>query len=141
MLEKIKAEEIMRPVPVELSPEDPAHWVKSIMDDHNACHLPVTVNSQLLGIVSRVEAVAAHLFNGPGYLVALDFMKTNPVKVYPETTLRELTETLIEGNNDCLAVVNRRDEVLGAVHGHDILRRVLHYQHALNGRFQLAWAA
>lgn len=141
MLEKIKAQEIMRPVPVELSPEDPAHVVKSLMEDHKACHLPVTVNSQLLGMVSKVEAMAAHLFNGPGYLVALDFMKPDPIKVYPETTLRELTETLVDRKEDCLPVVSRHDEVLGAVHAHDILRRVLHYQHALDGRFQLAWAA
>lgn len=141
ILEKIKAEEIMKPVPVELSPEDPAHRVKSLMDDHDACHLPVTVNSQLLGIVSRTGALAAHLFSGPGYLVALDFMKTRPLKVYPETCLREVTEALLERRHDCLAVVSRHDEVLGAVHAHDVLRRFLHSEQAQAGGFLPAWAA
>lgn len=141
MLEKIRAEELMRKVPVELSPEDPAHWANSLMEDHRACHLPVTVNGQLLGIVSRAEALGAHLYKGLGYLVVLDFMKTNPIKVYPETTLRDLAQALLESKNDCLAVVSRRDEVLGAVHAHDILRRFLRHQHVADGRFQLAPAA
>lgn len=135
MLQKIKAEEIMRPVPAELSPEDSAHRVNRLMEDHNACHLPVTVNSQLLGLVSRVEALAARLFKGPGYLVALDFMKTNPVKVYPGSTLGELTKTLFERQDDCLTVVSRHDEVLGAVHAHDILRHILPCQRAQGGNF------
>jgi len=141
MLDKFKAEEIMRPVPVELSPEDPAHLVKQLMDEHNACHLPVTVNSQLLGIVSRVEAVAAHLFNGPGYLVTLDFMSTNVFKAYPEASLRELTELLLKRRDSCIAVVSKCDEVLGLVHAQDILRRVMHYHQSKKGNFQLAWAA
>ena len=122
MSQNIKAEEIMRSGPVELSPEDPAHWVTRIMEDHDACHLPVTVNGQLLGMVSRLRARSAHLFDGIGYLVALDFMKTNPIRVYPETALRELSQTLIRCKQYCLAVVNPRDEVLGAVHASDILR-------------------
>lgn len=141
MIEKIKAEELMQVVPVELSPEDPAHWANSLMEDHDACHLPVTVNGQLLGMVSRRAALGAHLHRGSGYLVVLDFMKTHPIKVYPESTLRELTQALVAGRRDCLAVVSRRDEVLGTVHAHDVLRRLLRYQNMLDGRFQPARAA
>jgi hypothetical protein len=61
--------------------------------------------------------------------------------VYPETTLRALTQALLESKNDCLAVVSRRDELLGAVHAHDILRRILPFQHVLAGQLRPARAA
>jgi CBS domain-containing protein len=114
----------MKRVPVQLSPEDPAYWIQGVMDDHGACHLPVTAGGVLLGVISRAECVAASLSGAPGYLTALDFMRGDPAKLYPDLPLGQVARALIEGAHDCLPVVSRRDEFLGSIAVHDVLKHL-----------------
>ena len=127
MLTKLKAKDIMRKFPAQLSPEDPAHWARTVMESHGVHHLPVTINGLLLGLVSRAESIAATLSGRAGYLTALEFMRKNPVRASPDACLGELSRALIAEGHDCIPIVSEHDEVLGAVHVHDVLRELYQY--------------
>lgn len=124
-MQNVRAEEFIRKVPAELSLDDPAHYVQSIMEDCNASHLPVTTNGQLLGMVSRPETIAATFFGGPGYLVARDFMKTRPLVAQPDLALPEVAFIMAIRKLDCLPVVTKNEQLLGMIHIHDIVTAFL----------------
>lgn len=124
-MQNMKAEEFIRKAPAELSLDDPAHYVQSVMDGCDASHLPVTTNGQLLGLVSRPDTMAATLFNGPGYLVAGDFMKARPLTAQPDLALPEVAFIMAVRKLDCLPVVSEREQLLGMIHIHDIVAAFL----------------
>jgi hypothetical protein len=57
------------------------------------------------------------------------------LKVNPETNLRDLSEALMSMRNDCVAVVGKRDELLGVVHVQDVLRKLLQFHRGKEGNF------
>lgn len=141
-MQNVKAEEFIRGVPAELSLDDPAHYVQSIMDGCDASHLPVTTNGELLGVVSRPETIAATFFNGPGYLVAGDFMKVRPITVKANLTLPEVAFIMAVRKLDCLPVLGDKEQLLGMIHIHDIVAAFLgEFAETMNLRPDLAFAA
>lgn len=125
MIEKIKAEDVMKKPSIELSPADSAHEIRSVMDERKICHLPVTACGGLIGIVSRHDATAAGYHGGPGLLTAADIIKPSSFWVYPDTPLSDVAFAMFKKKYDCLPVVTKRDEFLGLIHMHDILGVVL----------------
>lgn len=124
-MKNVRAEEFVRKVPAELSLEDPAHYVQSIMDSCSSNYLPVTMNGELLGMVSRPETIAATFFSGPGYLVVQDFMKARPASAHASLALPEVAFLMAMKKLDCLPVVGEKKQFLGMIHIHDIVTAFL----------------
>lgn len=121
MFKSLKAREVMRQAPLELSLQDSAHEVKAAMDEHGSCHLPVTSCGELVGMVCRNDAADASNFRGPGYQSAADIVAKQGPAVPPEAPLSETLFAMFKNQRDCLPVVSQYRELLGVVHAQDIV--------------------
>lgn len=138
-----RAADLMTAHPITLSAKTPLAQAAATMAQHKLKRMPVVDQAgRLLGIVSRsdlLKTVAAASQHDPEHELqpmtdtatkVSSLMITDVSTVYPDTSLAETLDRLIETPKRRVFVVDKQQHVLGIITDGDILRRAAQSEHA-----------
>ncbi len=115
-LKDIKARDVMIKDPITISPDEKIALADLIMTRHSIGGLPVVEGERLVGIITQRDIMLARNYEIGG-LKAGELMTRDPITVTPDTSLREVVDTMLENKIERLPVVEGKRVVGIVVHG------------------------
>ena len=132
MLSSMLLREIMSTKLITLHPKDKMSRVKEVFDDFAIHHIPIVVNGELVGIISKTDFdIMRHVAkNSYDKFVQDKMLRSETVDLYmnreiyamtAENTIGEAVEVFLENRIRCLPIVEGY-EIIGMVTPYDILK-------------------
>ena len=110
---------------ITISPDEKIALADLIMTRHSIGGLPVVDGERLVGIITQRDIMLARNYEIGG-LKAGELMTRDPITVTPDTSLREVVDTMLENKIERLPVVEDKRVVGIVVHG-GILQSIKDY--------------
>lgn len=128
----MKVADMMIRNPVTAGPDDQLFEVVHRMNDYHVRHLPVTMDGELLGIITdrdirlHIVALAQGIGKKEAEYLRLDtpvedVMTRDPIKVDQETDLQEILDIFLEEKVGAIPVVSGNRELIGIIGYIDLL--------------------
>jgi acetoin utilization protein AcuB len=107
--------------------------IQDTLRKHGFRHLLVIEDDALVGVISDRDVLRVvspflnTLSEAPRDIKTLmrparEVMRTDPVSIHPDTSIKEAASTLLEHTISCLPVVNDENQIEGIVTSKDLLR-------------------
>ncbi len=138
-LEEVSSREVMNSPPITIHKDDTVARARALMRDHGVSRLPVVNDDdKLVGIVTTTDIIREVIkpidrlgktdrrgekvpaFNHP----VSNIMSSPCVYDYPDATVVDLCEKIVENKIRGLPIVNKLEEPIGVVTRRDILRKI-----------------
>jgi acetoin utilization protein AcuB len=135
-ISEITVRDFMAPFPYSVTPDTSVADASYLMRKRRIRHLPVLVDRELVGVVTRSDILAAQ----PSEAVALKvweqdeilckltvqkIMTLKPVTVHADTSLSEAAQLMLDRRIGCLPVVNDDRRLFGLLTETDLLRAMV----------------
>lgn len=106
--------------PICLNLKAPVEKAVQLFADKSIHHIPVTIDGQLLGIISDRDVLNCK--TDPNFTEVKKIMTANPICVTQNTSTTKAAKILLEQQISALPVVNDKLELVGILSWKDILR-------------------
>lgn len=132
MIKDILISEVMKKKVISLHPKDDISMASDIFDKYKIHHIPVLVNSKVVGIISLGDLLFMNRKNKanqdkyPSFLqLGLksieDIMTRNPYTIDSGSSLGDALDLMIERRVNCLPVVLNENELVGIITTFDLI--------------------
>jgi CBS domain-containing protein len=132
----LRVGDCMAPFPFSLAPDASLSDARYLMNKQRIRHLPVLVDGELVGVVTRTDlleaepsdAIALKVWEQQHLLEKLtvqQIMTLHPVTVTAATTLVEAARLMLDRKIGCLPVVDENRKLRGLLTETDILRALV----------------
>jgi len=103
--------------------DQPLEKVRNLLDRYNLNAMPVLENDKVVGVVSR-QLLDKALFHGLAKVPVSDYMTGEFVEVRPDTPVKSLQESILEGGQRFFPVIDN-GKLVGALTRTDFLRHMV----------------
>jgi CBS domain-containing protein len=132
----LRVSDCMAPFPFSVTPDATVSDARYLMNKHRIRHLPVLLEGELVGVVTRTdileaepsEAIALKVWEQQHLLDKLtvqQIMTLHPVTVTKATTLVDAARLMVERKIGCLPVIDENRRLHGLLTETDILRALV----------------
>ncbi len=111
----------MTPFPYSIAAKQRLDEARSMMDEHDIRHLPVTLDGALFGLLYRAELRVADQLKGERAVTVGEVCTRDPLIIELNTPMAEVAETMVERRVSA-TMVTRAGKLVGILTSTDVCR-------------------